>query len=189
MRSQRLLVTILMAFSLAALLLGGLVLGPTQNGTDVVAEPEPTGLTSDSTQAAARDDVVLLGLRRPGHEGIKARKTWVVLGGHVIGVDVNPTLPGNQSYKVVLKVRHQGRWVRCGAMRTRNVMVEGYVPEYAWFTRGRRPHEAAIFADLYGPFDTVKCPGPPKAARKYRIVLPAQHGFERTISRVFAYRP
>ena len=108
-----------------------------------------------------------------------------VLGGTVIAADINPTLPGNKSYKVVLKVRHRGEWVRCGAKRTRNVMVEEFVPEQAWFTRGRRPHEAAVFADLYGPFDTIKCPGNPKSAKKYRIVLPKQHGFERTISRVF----
>lgn len=184
MRTNRLLVTLLAAFSMAAMLLSGLLVLSPRLG-DEVAAPETTGQLVETSQAISVDEVLLLGRRRPGHEGIKARMGWFVLGGTVIAADINPTLPGNRSYKVVLKVKHQGDWVRCGAMRTRNVMVEEYVPELAWFTRGPRPHEAAVFADLYGPFDTIKCPGNPKGAKKYRIVLPKQHGFERTISRVF----
>lgn len=184
MRGHRLVVTLLAAFSMAAMLLSGLLVLPPRSG-DEVAAPDSAGQPVETSQAVSEEDLVLLGRRRPGHEGIKARMGWFVLGGTVIAADINPTLAGNRSYKVVLKVKHQGEWVRCGAMRTRNVMVEEYVPELAWFTRGPRPHEAAIFADLYGPFDTIKCPGNPKGAKKYRIVLPKQHGFERTISRVF----
>jgi hypothetical protein len=83
---------------------------------------------------------------------------------NVISVDVNPTLPGTQRYRVVLKVKEDGEWVRCAVKRTRN---------RAWdprFTYGRAPHEMVFF-------DACK----DKATRQYKVVIPAQHGFLRTV--------
>lgn len=96
MRGNRMLVTILLGLSMAAMLLGGLIALPPQI-SDEAAAPETADRLAQAAQEITEDEVVLLGRRRPGHPGIKARMSWFVLGGHVIAVDVNPTLAGGKS--------------------------------------------------------------------------------------------
>ncbi len=157
------------ALAVGALLLGGPAISPQ------VAQGSPVaGVSTTVESRAAVAASVPAGLRRPGHEGIKARMHGTFLMGRIVSVDVNPTLPGSQSYKVKLQVKRNGKWVTCAVKRTTNVERT----TWTWAVRGSRPHEMTYF--VVGQ----ACPGKAKKASRFRIVLKAQHGFERTVSRV-----
>lgn len=171
MRTRSPFVSLLLALVTVGLLFATLsvpdegALVPEASSPPVATQVDPAG------EQVLEDDIVLAWRRRPGHVGIKARYHAFY---QVLQADINPTLPGSKSYRVVLKVKHQGKWRRCAATRTENINYHYY------FTRGRLPHEVAFFFPV-----NELCPGPPKAAKKYRVVVPAQHGFERTITKVF----
>ncbi len=153
--------TVLSALAVGAVVVGGPMASP------MTAQGSPVAGTSAAVESVASyASGVPAGLRRPGHEGIKAR-LWGFAPGQVISVDVNPTLPGRQSYKVKLQVKRNGTWVTLAVKRTKN--SDDPLP---WLVRGRSPHEMTWFVV-----------GQNKPS-KYRIVLKAQHGFERTVSRV-----
>jgi hypothetical protein len=132
-----------------------------------------TGL-APLTAGDATDEVAMVAQERR-HTRIEAvRDRWEHRGdADAIYVDVNPTLPGQKFYRVVVKVKHDGRWTRCAPEpyfvhrgrvgRTFNMMD----PEHA---RGRAPHEVTVF-------EACKH----KANGKYRVIVPAQHGFARTV--------
>ncbi len=146
---------LLLALSLGALLLTGL---------------------APLTAGEVTDEVAVVAPERRHTRVTAVRDRWEHRGGaDAIYVDVNPTLPGMKYYRVVVKVRHQGRWVRCAPEphfthrskvgRTFNIMNAEHV-------RGRAPHEVSVFRACKH-----------KANAKYRVIVAAQHGFARTVVR------
>lgn len=139
------LLSMLLTIALAALVL---VVAPSATGTD------SSSATTTTTQTER-------------HVRIKALRMYAIpfIGEfNRITVDVNPTLPATQSYRVVLKVRDHGEWVRCAVHRTHN-------SSYDWVgTIGSVPHEVTGFRPCLN-----------KHADKYRVIVPAQHGFLRTV--------
>lgn len=169
MNARNPLVQLLLALSLGALLLVGLAPGtPTQTSDPLAATPATTEVEY-AADDVIEDDVVLVATRSR-HVRIKAWRHYGIpfIGPlRFISVDVNPTLRGSRSYKVILKVKHHGTWSRCAKARTTN---------RNWFdaaTIGKAPHEMVFF-------DACKN----KAPRKYRVIVPAQHGFLRTVKTV-----
>lgn len=171
MKARNPLVLLFLALSLGALLLAGLAVDTPMDTSDPLAStPAPTQVEPDRDDVA-EDDVVLVA-KKKRHVRIKALRWYVVPMMHefnAITVDVNPTLKGKQSYKVVLKVKHNGEWIRCATKRTRN--VKQGIPVA---TIGKAPHEWVVFNK----------PCLNKAAKKYRVIVPAQHGFLRTVKTV-----
>ncbi len=162
---------LLVPLSLGSLLLTGLAPLPTvAQAPMTVAVPS----TAEQVSGDVTDEVVLLAHKRR-HTRIEAvRDRWEHRGGaDAIYVDVNPTLAGQKFYRVVVKVKHDGRWTRCAPEphykhrdrvgRTCNVMS-------AEHARGRAPHELTVF---------TACKH--KGNGKYRVIVPAQHGFARTV--------
>lgn len=137
---------------------GSLAAAPAAQSSSLAAPPA-------AVETSALFTAVPTNLGSPGHEGIKARLWGFGFG--LITVDVNPTLPGSQSYRVKLQVRRNGEWVTIAVKRTRNGTT------YSWLVRGPSPHELVTF------------PVEVNQPSKYRIVLRPQHGFERTVSRVY----
>lgn len=84
-------------------------------------------------------------------------------GFDVVVVDVNPTLR-RKSYRVKLQIRRNGQSETCVRARTHNNRESGYP------RTGRKPHDVA-YIGVCGD----------KATKRYRIVVPAQHGFRRTV--------
>lgn len=105
------------------------------------------------------------------------RVTAVRLRGDVdqILVDVNPTRPSTYGfYRVVLKVRHRGEWVRCAPIPGHVYRARVARTFNMWgmdWARGRGPHEVAAF---------YACKHKPN--HRYRVVVPAQHGLLRTVA-------
>ena len=133
------------------------------------------GLTTSTAVEAADQTAVVAHERR--HTRITAvRDHWGHRGGaDAIYVDVNPSLPGMKYYRVVVKVRHHGEWVRCAPephFRHRNKVGRTFNIMSAQHVRGRAPHEVAVFRACKH-----------KANAKYRVIVPAQHGFARTVVR------
>lgn len=125
----------------------------------------------ESAAADIIDDDVVLVATRNRHVKIKALRWYgIPFWGpfNAITVDVNPTLKGKQSYKVVLKVKQNGEWIRCAAKHSRN---EKGMPIA---TIGKAPHEWVVF----------NRPCNNKRAHKYRVIVRAQHGFLRTVKTV-----
>ena len=123
-------------------------------------------VATDSSASAARKVKVYTG-ESPGPMGF----------GKAIGVDVNPTLKGAKSYKVVLKTQHKGNWVRCQAKQTQNVNKK----KVGDFTlKGKKPHEFVAFA----PWFKAEFPKAQRKACKakegkvYKVVVKAQHGYQ-----------
>lgn len=143
-----------LALSMGAMLLTGMGAMPSASGSP----PEVLAAASAVDQAApsAARHVRALAVRYRGLPFIGPV--------NFITVDVNPTLPGTQRYRVVLKVKDNGEWVRCAVKRTRNREW------FSEFTYGRAPHEMVFFDACMN-----------KATRKYKVVIPAQHGFLRTV--------
>lgn len=169
MNARHPLARLLVALSLGALLLVGLAPGtPLQTSGPLAATPA-TAEVQMAADDAIEDDVLLVATNRR-HVRVKAVRYYglpFVGPLRFISVDVNPTLRGSRSYKVILKVRHHGTWTRCAKARTTN---------RDWFdaaTIGKAPHEMVFF-------DACRN----KAARKYRVIVPAQHGFLRTVTTV-----
>jgi hypothetical protein len=169
MNARNPLVRLLLALSLGALLLVGLAPGAPMQTSDPLAATPATTEVESAADVVIEDDVLLVATRKR-HVRIKAWRYYGLpfLGPlRFISVDVNPTLRGSRSYKVILKVKHQGTWKRCAKARTTN---------RHWFdaaTIGKAPHEMVFF-------DACKN----KAPRKYRVIVPAQHGFLRTVTTV-----
>jgi hypothetical protein len=80
-------------------------------------------------------------------------------------VDVNPTLPGRRSYKVVLQRKDAGRWTRYDVVRTESTRCTSIFCLGA--VVGRNPHET------YGTWVPLG---------RYRVVVPKQHGLLRAVS-------
>ncbi len=167
MRSHTRMRPALSALAAGTLVLSGPLVAPLAAQGSAVAGT-PAGVESSITYTMSVPE----GLRRPGHEGVKARMWGAFDFGPFISVDVNPTLSGRKSYKVKLQVKRGGKWVTCAVQRTRNVR-----DTFDFAVRGRKPHEFTMF-------HVGSCPGKVKKVSKYRIVLKAQHGYERTVSRV-----
>lgn len=155
-------IRMLLATALGAVLLIGLF------------EPVPE---SGSLDVALADDVaadeIVLAASAQKHTRIKAGKVpglpWVI-------VDVNPTLRGKRTYRVVLKTLHQGDWVRCTARRTERSHISPILG--LDFGTGRALHQ-------YAELNTSTCPGrASKPASKYRVVVRPAYGFARTVSDV-----
>ena len=170
MKARNPFVGLFLALSLGALLLAGLAVD-TPPGS-----PEPLAARTASTEMESAadviidDDVVLI-TRKKRHVKIKALRWYGIpfMGPfNAITVDVNPTLKGKKSYKVVLKVKQNGEWIRCATTRTRN---EQGMPIA---TIGKAPHEWVVF----------NRPCKNKRAHKYRVIVRAQHGFLRTVKTV-----
>ena len=159
MRRRSPLASLLLAVSIWALLLAGLAVMPAPGRSE-----SPMSLDDISAEAdgAVLDDEIELSAAR--HTRVKATR-FQAFSWDVIFVDVNPTLPGKQSYKVVLKVRHQGRWQRCAVTRTENRDFGRSL------SIGANPDEIAAF---------IACRH--KANKKYKVIVPAQHGFARTVA-------
>lgn len=156
MRRRRLLVTLLAAFSMAAMLLGGLAALPPQTTSDVFALPEPDVTVLESEDETSVDEVVLVARRRKS-----VRFTMRAAFDFFVWVNINPNLTGNKSYKARCQYKHKGDWRLSPGMGVQR-------------TRGK----AEIMYCGAGDFRT-------RATRKYRVVVPAQHGFQRTVSPVF----
>ncbi len=158
MRRRHPLTSLLVALSMGALLLAGLAVLPTPSAQDTPMSFDGIGV--EAGRVVLDDDIELLAAR---HTRIKATRlqawSW-----DVVFADVNPTLPGRKSYKVVLRVKHNGTWHRCGVTRTVNRNMGRDL------SIGRNPDEIAMFAACRH-----------KANRKYRVIVPAQHGFARTV--------
>ena len=133
--------------------------------TGVGAMPNAIGPTPEAIAAvSAVDQTAPSAARHVRALAVRYRGMPFIGPANIITVDVNPTLPGRQRYRVVLKVKDNGEWVRCAVKRTRN---RDWI---ARFTLGRAPHEMVFFE-----------PCMDKATRKYKVVIPAQHGFLRTV--------
>ncbi len=159
MRRRSPVASLLMAVSIWALLLAGVAVLPAPG----LGEP-PMSLDDISVDAGGTvlDDEV--DLRAARHTRVKATR-FQAFSWDVIFVDVNPTLPGNKSYKVVLKVKHQGTWQRCAVTRTVNRDFGKLL------SIGRNPDEIAMFGACRH-----------KANNKYKVIVRAQHGFARTVA-------
>jgi hypothetical protein len=160
---------LLLPLSLGSLLLTGLAPLPTVVAPTTVAVPSASEQVSGVT-----DEVVMLAHKRR-HTRIEAvRDRWEHQGGaDAIYVDVNPTLPGQKFYRVVVKVKHDGRWTRCAPephYTHRNRVGRTYNVMSAEHARGRAPHELTVFQACKH-----------KGNSKYRVIVPAQHGFARTV--------
>lgn len=158
----------------AAVVLGAVVLEPLEpmGSTASTAEAPASSLVVDSQGNTRSDDLQLVAAKRR-----HTRVTAVRLRGDVdqILVDVNPTRPSTYGfYRVVLKVRHRGHWVRCqpipGHVYRARVARTFNMWDMDW-ARGPGPHEVAAFHACKH-----------KANRKYQVVVPAQHGFLRTVT-------
>jgi hypothetical protein len=161
---------LVLALSLGALLLAGLAPGTPMQTSDPPAATLAATEVEPAADDVSEDDVALIATRRR-HVKIKALRWYGIpfFGRfNAITVDVNPTLKGEKSYKVVLKVRHNGTWTRCATKRTKN--AQG-IPIA---TIGKAPHEWVAFHN----------PCKNKAPWKYRVIVPAQHGFLRTVKTV-----
>ena len=158
MRTRNPLTSLLVAVSMGALLLAGLAVLPTPSAQGMPMSFDGIGVEADRV---ALDDEIEFPAAR--HTRIKATR-FQAMSWDMIFADVNPTLPGRKSYKVVLKVKHEGSWHRCGVKRTvsRNMDRD--------LSIGRNPDEIAMFGACRH-----------KANKKYRVIVPAQHGFARTV--------
>lgn len=96
MRRHRLLVTLLTAFSMAAMLLSGLAALPPQTSGDVSALPKPTVEVVESEDDVLEDDIVLLARRR---KHVRFKLMPVV--DFFVRVNINSNLKGKKSYKVL----------------------------------------------------------------------------------------
>lgn len=164
MNARSPLVRLLLALSLGALLLAGLTPGTSAESSDSLAATPASGQVEPVTDRVVEDDVLLVARRQVRIDAM--RINWA--GGQAVWVHVSPRLPGRQHYRVTMKVRHQGRWVICepGARFrvndrvARTFGVPGENSEYVRFRACKN-----------------------KGARKYKVIVPAQHGFARTTAR------
>jgi hypothetical protein len=100
--------------------------------------------------------------------------------GVAFAVDVNPTLKGKKAYRVVLKGKHKGDWVRCQVKFT-----EQYTKKYMddFKLKGRTPHEVTWFLPVKPEFKKPNKKACAKA-KQYKVVVPAQHGLQRGVALV-----
>jgi hypothetical protein len=165
MNGRNPLVKLLLALPLGAVLSTGLAAAtPMENSGPLATTPATTQVDLNS-ESVIEDDVALLANRKVR---IKATRfvgiPFLVPRTNKIIVDVNPTLSARKSYKVVLKVKNDGTWQRCAVKYTRNREV------WEGFLTGAKPNEVVVFRACRN-----------KATRKYRVSVPAQHGFARTV--------
>ena len=159
MRRRSPLASLLLAVSIWALLLAGLAVMPAPSQGESPISLDDISAESDG---AVLDDEIELSAAR--HTRVKATR-FQAFSWDVIVVDVNPTLAGQKSYTVVLKVRHQGTWQTCGVQRTVNRDFGRDL------SIGRNTDEIAMF---------IACRH--KANRNYKVIVRAQHGFARTVA-------
>lgn len=167
MNARNPLVRLLLALSLGALLLAGLTTGASSDSSASLAAAPASGQAEPATADVVEDDVILVARRQVRIDATRFRAAF---GGgmNAVWVHVSPYLPGRQHYRVKMKVRHQGRWVICkpyGDFRVNNRVAR---------TWGDPKNRAEIV--LFGACKN-------KGARKYKVIVPAQHGFARTTAR------
>jgi hypothetical protein len=159
-REGTLVMTLLVALSLGALLLSGLVASPAaalgHRPADVSAA---TQMQSGATRAM--DVGAALVARQREHPRVTAQRIRHTGWFDLVFVTLSPRL-NHKSYKVVLQVKRDGKWVRQTVTRSFNATHEG-----------KRVEQARLWNE---PMQVGN--------RRLRVVIPAQHGFERTVVKV-----
>jgi hypothetical protein len=167
MNARNPLVTLLLALSLGALLLAGLTTGASSESSDSLAAAPASGQAEPATDDVVEDDVILVATRQVRIDATRIRMPSLA-GINAVFAEVYPKLPGKSHYRVKMKVKHQGRWVICkpyGRYRVNNKVART-------FQYPDEDYEYVVFGACKN-----------KGARKYKIIVPAQHGFARTTAR------
>ena len=151
-------VRLLLGLTLTALLVSGLTADPLTGAADLpTASPTATQIGT-ATGEVIEDEIELVARKRKHPRAQAGRLTyrgWFDL----VFVQFKPPLK-NKAYKVALQVKRNGKWVRQSVARSFNARHEGKRVEYA---------------RLWSK------PLPKVGNRRLRVVIPAQHGFQRTV--------
>lgn len=156
MNARRLPTIMLLLVSMAALVLSGLtVTAPAGTVNTTAATPAVVQMESGEVI----EDEVMLVARRRRHPRVQAGRLTYPGWFDMVLVQLKPPLK-HKAYKVVLQVRRNGTWVHKTVARSFNARHEGKRVEYA-----------RLWSE---PMLRV-------GNRRLRVVVPAQHGFQRTV--------